>query len=236
MATYVLVHGSFHGGWCWRRISSRLDEEGHATYTPALTGLGERSHLVSPRVGLDLHIEDVVQIFEYNDLDNVVLVGHSYGGMVVFGVAERCVDRIAHLAVLDGFRPEHGQSAWDISPNTQARWEAAAAESGNGWLTPPPDPETAYGIEGSDVAWVQDRLVPTPLRTHEEPLHAPNDWASGLPQTYISCTQYNGFEAEAQRANTGAVDYFELDTGHDAMVTAPEELSRILLAIPGPDG
>jgi len=231
MATFVLVHGSFHGGWCWERVATRLRRDGHTVLTPTLTGLGERSHLVHPRVGLDLHVLDVAQVLEYGDLGDVVLVGHSYGGMVVTGVADAVPERLAHVVYLDGFRPEHGQSAWDISPDAQRRWEAAAEAAGTGWLVPPPDPVEAYDVCDADAEWVRERLVPTPLFTHEQPLHAPDERAASLPQTYVLCTRYDGFEDVARRARDEGVDYHELDTGHDAMITAPDGLAEILLAI-----
>lgn len=229
MATFVLVHGSFHGGWCWERVAIRLRAAGHTVDTPTLTGLGERSHLVHPRVGLDLHVRDVVQALEYDDRREVVLVGHSYGGMVITGVAEHCADRVAHVVYLDGFRPEHGQSAWDISPDAKERWEEAADEAGNGWLVPPPDPKEAYGMSGSDAEWVRENLVSTPLLTHEQPVRAPDARATDVPQTYVACSQYEGFESEARRARNEEIEYHELDAGHDAMVTAPEEVTAILL-------
>src|SRR5262245_40465445 len=110
MATYVLVHGGGHGGWCYQRVARLLRAGGHDVYTPTLTGLGERSHLVGPNVDLDLHIRDVCELLHYEDLRDVILVGHSYGGMVITGVADRAADRVARLVYLDAATPVNGQS------------------------------------------------------------------------------------------------------------------------------
>ena len=227
VATFVLVHGSFHGGWCWREVAPRLRERGHKVHAPTLTGLGERSHLVSPRVGLSTHVRDVVQVLEYRNLEDVVLVGHSYGGMVVTGAAEAAADRLARLVYLDGFVPEHGASCWDVIDGSG--WAERAAAEGFGWLVPPVDPETTYGIADPDVlAWMRERLVPTTMLTHEEPLWAPDGRAATLPRTYISCLQNDTFRGVAEAAREAGFDYHELDTGHDAMLTAPEDLATIL--------
>lgn len=234
MTTFVLVHGSFHGGWCWQRVTARLRDAGHTVYAPTMTGLGERSHLVTPQTGLAVNIQDVTQRFGYEELEDVVLVGHSYGSLVVTGVAEHCADRIAHVVHLDGFLPEHGQSAWDVNPDAQARWEVKAAQSGTGWLVPPPDPESAYGIvDPDDLTWVRERLTPTTLWTHEEPLQAPNERIQDLPRTYINCERYEGFQHMAEKARKEELDYYEIDTGHDAMITSPDKFSTILREVAG---
>lgn len=230
MTVFVLVHGSFHGGWCWKKVEPHLRADGHDVYTPTMTGLGDRSHLVSPQVGLDTNIQDIVQFLEYDNLEDVVLVGHSYGSLVVTGVAERCIDRIDHLVHLDGYLPEDGQSAWDITPNAKAQWEGRAAASGVDWLVPPADPEESYEIsDPEDLRWLRENLVPTTLRTHEEPIELPERRAEDLPRTYIACARYETFQHMAKKAREKGLEYHELDTGHDAMVSAPEALSDILL-------
>lgn len=234
MATIVLVHGSFHGGWCWRKVAPALREAGHRVYTPTLTGLGERSHLVHPNAGLHLNVDDVTRVFAYEDLADAVLVGHSYGGLVITGAAERVHDRIDRLVYLDGYLPEDGERAWDITPEGQAVWEARAAETKTGWLVPPPDPAEAYGVtDEADLAWLREHLTPTTLRTHEEPVRAPADHAKDLPRTYIACTDYETFQPMAQKAQAAGLDYHELETGHDAMVTAPTQLADLLLEAAG---
>lgn len=231
MATFVLVHGSFHGGWCWRKVAPSLREAGHRVYTPTLTGLGERSHLASPHAGLHVNVDDVVNVFEYEALSDVVLVGHSYGALVVTGAAEDVADRVDRLVYLDGYLPDHGDTAWDLTPDVRDVWEERASESGFGWLVPPPDPAEVYGVtDPEDLAWLRSKLTPTPLSTHEEPLVAPAGRAEDVPRTYVSCTDYDAFRDAAERAQRAGLDYHELRTGHDAMVTAPDDLSEILLS------
>src|SRR5262249_14497470 len=134
MITYVLVHGAWHGGWCWKKVTPLLRASGYAVFTPTLTGLGERSHLLSPEVSLHTHIQDVVAVVEYEDLREVMLVGHSYGGMVITGVAERVPARLSQLVYLDAFVPEHGQALLDLhSPDERARFQELARTQGEGW-------------------------------------------------------------------------------------------------------
>ncbi len=115
MATYVLVHGGGHGGWCYQRVARLLRAPGHEVYTPTLTGLGEREHLLSPDIDLDTHITDVVKVMQFEDLHDVILVGHSYGGMVITGIADRATDRVGHIVYLDAANPENGQSLVDVA-------------------------------------------------------------------------------------------------------------------------
>ncbi|MGM0591388.1 MAG: alpha/beta fold hydrolase [Halobacteriota archaeon] len=231
MTTFVLVHGSFHGGWCWQRVASQLEAAGHEVHTPTLTGLGERKHLVSPRTGLDVHVHDVANVLEYRDLSDVVLVGHSYGCMVVTGAAELAVDRLAHVVHLDGFIPEDGQSCWDILPGSGDRWQANAKEMGTDWLCPPPDPAVQYGVTGDDAEWLRENMTPMAIWTHEERIQIPEHRAADLPRTFISCTDYETFQPTAKKARAGDFDYHEIETGHDAMVSAPDEVADILLGV-----
>ncbi|MFZ0513905.1 MAG: alpha/beta fold hydrolase, partial [Candidatus Nitrosopolaris sp.] len=119
MATFVLVHGSCHGGWCWKRVTPLLSKDSHEVYTPTLTGLGERSHSVSRDIGLDTHIRDIIQVLEYENLNEVTLVGHSYGGLVIGGVAEKIPERIRRLVYLDAYIPQDNKSAFDIIPGLE---------------------------------------------------------------------------------------------------------------------
>jgi pimeloyl-ACP methyl ester carboxylesterase len=136
-STYVLVHPAWHGGWCWKKVTPLLQAKGHDVYTPTLTGLGERSHLAHPDVGLETHIQDILNVLKYEDLSDVILVGHSSSGVVITGVADRTPERIAHLVYLDAFVPENGQSMMDIVPRHIApRHEARVQSEGQGWLLP----------------------------------------------------------------------------------------------------
>ena len=137
MATFVLVHGAWHGGWCWRKLTPLLRAAGQEVFTPTLTGLGERAHLGSPDVGLGTHVRDVAQVLWYEDLADVVLVGHSYGGLVIGGVADQVPERLRHLVYLDAFVPEHGQSMLDLGPpERRPAMQARVAAEGDGWQLP----------------------------------------------------------------------------------------------------
>src|SRR5215831_5722049 len=138
MATFVLVHGAWHGGWCWKKVTPLLRAAGHEVYTPTLTGLGERVHLASPKVDLTTHIQDVVNVLDYEDLHEVVLVGHSYGGVVIAGVADRVPSRVGHLVYLDAGVPHNGEGYLDLLPNLRALIEEDSRLNGDGWRVPPP--------------------------------------------------------------------------------------------------
>ena len=147
MTTFVLVHGGWHGAWCWEQVNSRLREAGHAVYTPTLAGLGELSHLLDPSIGLDTHVQDVVDVLDREDLRDVVLVGHSYGGMVISGAGELAAGRLARLDFLDAFVPEGGQSLLDLlSPERRDFYLRAAKEHGEGWRVQPPPPQAAGSL------------------------------------------------------------------------------------------
>jgi len=233
MSAYVLVHGAFHGGWCWRRVVPLLRSAGHEVYTPTLTGLGERAHLACPEVSLATHIEDVSALLEYEDLTNVILVGHSYSGMVIAGVAERLPERIGCLVYLDAFVPEDGQSLADIKGRDGIEsMRRQALSSGEGWKIPPPSSRYFDVADEADVRWADARLTPQPIRTFEEPLRLSNPKARLIPSAYIVCTrQQDGFERVAARMKSRGWQCFEIATGHDAMITAPRELAGILLAL-----
>ncbi len=142
MTTFVLIAGGNLGGWVWRRVRRLLESAGHAVYAPTLTGLGERAHLIRPEIDLHVHIRDVLGVLEYEDLRDVVLVGHSYGGMVITGVADRVSDRLAQLVYLDADVPRHGESEFDLlTPEERAEYEEAASARGEGWRVPPPFPD-----------------------------------------------------------------------------------------------
>ena len=235
MATFVLVHGSMHGGWCWKRVAPLLRAAGHEAYAPTLTGLGERAHLAHPGIDLDTHVRDVLGVVEYEDLDGVVLVGHSYGAVVVTGVADRLPARVAHLVYLDGAMADDGQSALDFfPPDWQAARRALVEAEGDGWRLPPPADLTGFGVTtAEDAAWVRAKLVPQPFRTFTQPLRLANAAGFAGPKTFVACVQapaagWRDAMVERARAEPGW-RYRELATGHDAMVTAPRELADLLL-------
>jgi pimeloyl-ACP methyl ester carboxylesterase len=229
--TYVLIHGAWHGGWCWTRLAPLLRGAGHVVYAPSLTGMGERKHLARPDLKLDDHILDVVQLLEMEDLEDVVLVGHSYGGMVVTGAADRVPQRIGKLVYLDAFVPENGKCALDyVVPERAAGFRAAG--QGTGFVPPPP--LSLWGLtDPSDIEWARPREVMHPFHTMAQPIRLTNEAAlRRIPKTFIYCSSpatgsFDGFAAKLRR--DPAWRFHELQTGHDAMVLKPDTLASILL-------
>lgn len=243
MATYLLVHPAWHGGWCWKKIVPLLREHDHAIVTPTLTGLGERSHLAHPLVGLETHMRDILNVLTYEDLREVILVGHSNGGTLITAVAERAPERLAHLVYLDAFVPEDGQATIDLIPPPQrAEWEGRVRDEGNGWLIPSlmPGPWEAFVrdawhvVDEADRRWMVERLGPTPYKVFTDPVRRSNPAAAALPRTYIRClgspTPIFARFAEVARSTPGW-RYRELTTAHAPFVTAPGELSELLLEV-----
>ena len=227
--TFVLVHGAWHGGWCWIKVTRLLRDAAHTVYTPTLTGLGERAHLARPEIDLETHVQDVVAVLESEELRNVVLVGHSYAGMVISGVAARAASRIARLVYLDAFVPEVGQSI--LSQMAPERADAMRAAAGDGWRVPSLPP-ARFGVSSQrDTEWLQRHLVPQPLRTFEQPAGAVAPASVGRTYVYCSKPAMGPFDAIAERVRDDRKWRFhELKTGHDAMVTAPGDVAKILMA------
>jgi pimeloyl-ACP methyl ester carboxylesterase len=237
---YALVHGAWHGGWCWRKVAERLRAAGHRVFTPTLTGLGDRAHLIAPYVGLATHVEDIIVTLEMEDLSDVVLVGHSFGSAVISGVADARADRIRRLVFLDSFLVQSGQS-----PFSQLPPEMVEARKATAIITPSvfgetlamvPPPPSVFGItDASDVAWVASRLKPHPIKSYEDALELKFPLGAGRPTTYIACTNptYQAIAPARQwvKAQTGWI-YRELETGHDAMILAPDALTEMLLREP----
>jgi len=241
MSIFVLVHGAFTGGWYWARVRARLQAAGHDVFTPSLTGSGDRAHLLSRSVTLQTHIQDIVELLAREDLRDVVLVGHSYGGMVITGVADREPGRLARLVYLDAAYPISGQNAaGGFAEGTGDALDAmsAAGSEDTSWLLPPL-PLSAYGVtEPSDLAWVGDRRTAHPLATLNEALILRNPTA-GLQRSYLRCTQRQGLvglfgvdplQPMYERAVADGLTIATIDAGHDAMVTAPDQVTTALLA------
>ena len=225
-ATFVLVHGAWHGGWCWKKLTPLLRAAGHDVFAPTLTGLGERSHLLTRDVDLDTHITDIVQMLEFEDLENVVLVGHSYGGMVITGVADKAGDRLSQLVYLDAMLPENGKAITDYS---QRQYAPITEDS---WHDPASAPQE-YGVTNErDVAWVKKRLTDMPRKCMTQPLKLTDDKSRRIKGAYILCST-RPFAAEAAgRAKQRGYRYRELESaGHDAMITQPRELTKILIGL-----
>ena len=227
------MHGAWHGTWCWHRVADRLRKAGHRVFAPTLTGVGERRHLLSASVDLETHVQDVLGVLEAEELDEVVLVGHSYAGLVISGVAARATRRIRQLVYLDALLAEDGQSWADAFPPEIAEARRRGATVTNGVKTiPPPDPEIYGFADPEDTAWVRRRLTPHPYAPYEQKSRLDGPLGSGLPRLYVDCTQPAvPVLATIKDRYRGRADwpYAELRTGHDSMVSAPDQLTRLLL-------
>jgi pimeloyl-ACP methyl ester carboxylesterase len=230
MATIVIAHGAWSAAWAWKKMRPLLQARGHDLHIPTYTGLGERAHLASREIGLQTHIADVLGTLEYEDLRDVMLVGHSYGGMVATGVADRARARVRRLVYLDAFVPRDGQSLLDLlPPPMRERMREAARTAGEGWRVPPNPvpPDTSE----TDLAWLMPRRVMQPLRAFEEPLRL-TEPEGGVPRVYIYCTRIapdDVFGPFAERARREAGwQYVPIDASHSPNVTAPEALATLL--------
>jgi pimeloyl-ACP methyl ester carboxylesterase len=233
MTTYVLVHGAWHGGWCWRRVADRLRKAGHKVFTPTMTGLGDRAHLNSPDIDLNTHIQDICAVFEAEEIDRAVLCGHSYGGMVITGVADRLADRIRAIVYLDAFIPEDGQSLFDIQgPERVKMFHDLADQSGDGWRVPPVSAEYFAVKTPEDAAWVDRRCVAQSIATYETPVRRGGADQAIPRKIYIRAESYPnsnfGPFAERTKGDPGW-EYHGVASGHDIMVDKPDELTEILL-------
>jgi pimeloyl-ACP methyl ester carboxylesterase len=229
----VLVHGAWHGGWCWSRLRPPLNRAGIQVFTPTLTGLADRAHLLSPEVDLETHVKDVVGLIECEELQNVVVVGHSYAGMLLGSVARQCGSRVGALVYLDALVPQAGECALQLFSPAVAGAVEEAARRGGGWRVPPPWSAAEFGVaKTADQAWVDRRLTDQPFKTFRQA--AATSPPAAIPRTYVACTRpqrqtYVRF-AELAREDPDW-HYVELATGHDAMVTAPDDLARMLLQV-----
>jgi pimeloyl-ACP methyl ester carboxylesterase len=232
----VLVHGAFQSAATWDLVAPRLSESGRRVITATLTGLGTDAGALSETVALDTHIRDVVALIEGNNLRDVILVGHSYAGMIITGVAEHTRDRIAQLVYVDALVPEHGQSAMDILPQPTRDTFRTLADEGGGWrMRPTGRLVDLWGLEeGPARKFVEARLCDFTIRCFDEPVDAPTRAASTLPRTYISSVK-EGYPAKvvfdpfAARARREGWSYHELPTGHDCQAEMPDALSELLL-------
>jgi pimeloyl-ACP methyl ester carboxylesterase len=233
MTDYVLVHGAWHGSWCWTRVRDRLAAGGHRVFTPTLTGVGERSHLLSRDVGLDTHVADVANLMLWEDLRDVVLVGHSYGGVVVRHVADRAPERIRSLVYLDAFVPDDGKACHDyLADSVKDNFRQLAETYGDGWKVPPP-PAEFFGVNSEDAAWVTRQCTMHPLSTFDSPAQISGAGDSIASIGYIMASRYDGPFGQFY-ANAGERGWWreELACGHDVMIDMPGELTTLLLRKP----
>jgi len=219
---FVLVHGAWHGGWCWRRVVDRLTAKGRYVVAPTLSGVCERSHLASDSINLSTHIDDVVNEIKWKDLDGIVLVGHSYGGMVITGVAERVRERVAAIVYLDAFLPKDGQSLSTLRGPTSAPWPEHMA---------PPIPAASFRVNAKDAAWVDSKMTPHPVKCFTEALRVIGAYLTIPQKVYIRARGFPSasFDAAFDRCRTDRTwRTIEMKCGHDIMIDQPAELAEIL--------
>jgi pimeloyl-ACP methyl ester carboxylesterase len=236
MTTYLLVHGGHHGGWCYQKVAGLLRKAGHVVYSPTLTGLGERRHLLRPDVDLEMHISDVVGVLTFEDLQDVILVGHSYGGMVITGVADRAPDRIKELVFLDAAHPRNGESLADVAVQIMAICKGWVREVDGVELVTWPEtlkPEFFGVTDPADIAWMRPKLQEHPWKCYTQKLKLGNEAAvRRLPRTDINCAaRVREFDERRKAELQQASRAWEIDTGHDVMITEPEKLTQLLLRL-----
>lgn len=230
-ATFVVAHGAWSAGWAWKKMHPLMAAAGHRLLTPTYTGLGERGHLADRSNDLETHIRDIRGVLFYEDLRDVILIGHSYGGMVATGVADREADRISRVVYLDAFVPRNGQSLEVLIGPEASRQMQDRAAAGDGWRVPPNPipPDTAE----ADRTWIEERRMPQSIKCFEMPALLRNG-ETKLPRDYIYCkraAEGDVFRQFADRAKRQGWDYSEIDASHSPFITAPEALSRILDSI-----
>jgi pimeloyl-ACP methyl ester carboxylesterase len=236
LPTFVLVHGAWGGAWIWRKVLAPLRAAGHEVHAVTLTGDGERAHLRHPGIGLQTHVDDMLGLIEAEELDDIVLVGHSYGGMVITGAADRLLARAAvrlrQLVYVDAMVPLPGEG-WGTHHSAEivaARTAAAQAHDG---ALPPPDP-AEFGLAGADRDWLLRRQVPHPFGPYRQPLHFDAERWARVPRSFIDCNQpaYPTIAAMRERVRRlPGFDVVELPTGHCPMVSVPQALVEQLLAL-----
>ncbi|WP_048440971.1 alpha/beta hydrolase [Caenimonas sp. SL110] len=241
MADFVLVHGAWHGGWCWRDVIALLAAQGHRAHAVTLTGVGDRAHLMSPAITLETHIADVMKAIEAEEMQSVVLAVHSYAGMIGTAVADRMPERLQHLVYVDAVVPKPGES-WS-STHAVATREArlAAAASSPDFSFPPPDP-AVFGLADAPYDWVKRRQTPHPGHTYTAPLDFDPGRVAAIARTFINCTQPALATIDSIRPRLGdsrfwggawlggaGVRVVEMKTGHDPMVSEPDLLARVLM-------
>jgi pimeloyl-ACP methyl ester carboxylesterase len=229
--TILVAHGAWSAGWVWKKMHPLMTASGHRLITPTQTGLGEREHLATPAVDLETHIQDLLGVIKHEELNDFVLLGHSYGGMVATGVADRVPERISQLIYLDAFVPRNGQSLLDMQGPDAARGMRERVKAGDGWRVPPnpPPPDTPP----EDLEWISAHRMPHPLKCFETPVHLENGDAK-MPRAYIYCQRRpaaDTFHAFAERARQERWDYREIDASHSPHVTAPQALAALLDSI-----
>lgn len=233
MANYVLVHGAWHGSWCWKRVRRRLQEAGHDVFTPTLTGVGERAHLNSREINLETHIADVVNLIQWEELPEVILCGHSYGGCVISGAADQVPERIAALVYLDAFVLEDGESLFDLAGDAAARMREQARATGDGWKVAP-IPAEVFGVNTADRNWVNAQCTPQPIACFEQKIRLTGGLNRIGNVTHILATGFregSPFPVSHERAKQKGWKTETVACGHDVMLDSPEQLATTLLRL-----
>jgi pimeloyl-ACP methyl ester carboxylesterase len=237
--TFVLVHGAWHGGWCWNRVADLLRARGHRVFTPSLTGLGDRAHLFSKDISMQTHVEDILSVVETEELSDFILVGHSYGGFVISGAADTLRERVSRYVYLDASLPPDMSSGTSFSwasfnpPEAREARLKSVREQGNGVALPAPPPGAFAVTEPADVAWLQRRLRPMPVGTYLSTFTFKNSGSNGLKRTYMATIKppYALLTSTRERIKADNTwSFMTLDAGHDCMVTAPDALAAVLMA------
>lgn len=231
MTTYVLVHGAWGGGWKFARVAERLRKRGHIVFTPTLTGAAERSHLLSGAINLTTHVTDVLNVIRYEDLSDVVLLGHSYGGMVITAVADRTAEKIAALVYLDAFVPEDGQSLFDLNIPANTQMFLARAGGNGGLLIPPPPAKAYFNVNDADAARVDELAAPQPIGTMIEKVSLTGAYRGVKKNVYVHgavLPRESPFKRFHDGAKAAGWETHALPCGHDIMLDRPDELTEIL--------
>lgn len=229
MSNFVLVHGGMIGGNCWENVRKILEHKQHTVLAPTLTGLGERKHLSSPDIDLETHIQDIVNAIIYEELDDVVLIGHSYGGMVITGVADRIPSTIKKLIYVAAVLPKDGESMFDAVGHEISAFLSKCAQEGNGWEVPVGTPQS-YGILAPEmIRWFVKMSTPHPLKSFQQKLHLRKTSFQDIEKVYVKCSQDQALDAMVSRAKEMQIPSCEINSGHFPMLTIPEALADLFL-------
>lgn len=237
----VLVHGSWHGGWCWKKVERELNSSDYRIFTPTLLGMESKNDPLAKNTGLTLHVEQISKLILENNLSDIVLVGHSYAGMVITGVAHKIPEKISKLIYLDAFLPDNNQSLFDLSEKERVETMEKSLEDNEGrtigqgaeevWLLPIRDPKF-FGVNNQeDIKYLQENMVPTPVLTFREKVKADNPLAKSIEKYYIRCTQNSLSEKFGLKAKNTGYNYYEIDAGHDVMISEPVKFIDTLIKI-----
>lgn len=232
----VLVHGAWQGTWCWERVLTRLDADGHEAVTPTLAGCGSRADLLTPEVDVETHVSDVVSAIDDLDRDDVVLVGHSYSGMLLPAVAAARSERLRSVVFVDAFYPRRGDSAISLMPPSfQDRFRSIAADEGEGWRLPASEALLdVWGIDDpNDRTWISERMSDWSLVCFESPMNAPTDALEDLPRWFVAgirdCPARGVFASMAAAAGEAGCSVVEASTGDDVMIEDPDMLTAVIV-------